>query len=475
MEFRRRAVVRIDRLLSRAAGTVPGTFKDPLAADLDSAFGRVSGKLEFMRFMDSFQRRLYERLRRAYADEPFCQLLTLKLCNLAIARYHFVSRHTVLLSRPYQLTVDPTNACQLGCPGCVHTTNREYAAQFDWPRSTLPHPVFERFLEETGAYAFCVFLYNYGEPLLHRRFGDFVRSAKRYLQFTLASTNLSMPLQDPESLVTCGLDRLVLSIDGATPAVYEKYRRKGQFGLVLDNLRSLVASKKRLGSPTPYLSWQFLTFEHNVHEVERAAEMAREIGVNEIMIVTPFGVELDDPGIRPVKAPGRGTRTFVPWDGHWCSADRRRAVSALARGIEKLFDRSWEQRFHDTPGSAEETRRASSPCDWLYSNLTLDGAARVLPCCMAPDKADKHLVFANFTGEDPVNSPMATLARLAFTDRAAFHRQAADVAPAAIPFCASCTEKPGPYGLVNVEADIRALDARLVVPRSLRWRLTKWS
>ena len=475
MEFRPRAIVRIDRLVSRASGMALGTLKDRLASDLYAALGRRPGKLEFMRFMDSFQGRLYERLRRQYEDEPFCQLLTLKLCNLAIARYHFANRHAVLMSRPLQVTVDPTNACQLGCPGCVHTTNREYAERFDWPRSTLPHPVFERFLEDTGAYALSVFLYSYGEPLLHRRFADFVRSAKQYLQFTLASTNLSMPLSDPESLVTCGLDRLVLSIDGATPAVYEKYRRKGQLSLVLDNLRNIVASKKRLRSPTPYLIWQFLTFEHNAHEIELAAEMAREIGVNEIMIRTPFDVDLDDPGIRSVRAPGRGTRTFIRWDGRWCSADQRRAVAARAPGIQKLFDRSWEQRFHDTPGPAEENRRASPTCDWLYQNLTLDGAARVMPCCMAPDKGDKRLVFANFPGADPVNSPMATLARLAFADRAAFRRQSADVAPAGIPFCATCTEKPGPYGLINVEADIRALDAQLAVPRSLRWALTKWS
>jgi hypothetical protein len=107
--------------------------------------------------------------------------------------------------------------------------------------------------------------------------------------------------------------------------------------------------------------------------------------------------------------------------------------------------------------------------------MTLDGAARIMPCCMAPDKADKHLVFANFTGKDVVNSRMAMLARLAFSDRAAFQRDTEGAEPGGIPFCAKCTENPPLYGLVNVAGDIRAIDDRGAIPRRLRWALTNWS
>lgn len=169
-----------------------------------------------MRSMDSFQAKVYARLLREYGAEPFSQLLALKLCNLAVARYHFLNRHSVLISKPFQVTVDPTNACQLGCPGCVHSLNPAYAGQFDWPQLTLSVDAFDRLMEQADPFAFCGSLYNYGDPLLHKRFADFVRASKKYLLFTQTSTNLSMPLLDTDNIVASGLDRIVLSIDGTT-------------------------------------------------------------------------------------------------------------------------------------------------------------------------------------------------------------------------------------------------------------------
>jgi pyruvate-formate lyase-activating enzyme len=378
---------------------------------------RPLGALEFMRSMDLFQKRLYEHLLHIYGNEPFCRLLALKLCNLAVGKYHFLNRHSVLLSKPFQLTVDPANACQLECPGCVHSANKEYAGRFEWPRSTLPVHVYDDFLAHTGAWAFCAVLYNYGEPLLNKRFAEIVRASKKHLLFTMTSTNLSMPLDDPDSIVASGLDRMVLSIDGTTQETYEKYRRRGKLDLIFENVRKLVASRKRLGSPTPYLIWQFLTFEHNAHQVTDAIRKAQEMGLNEILIQTPFEVTGDDPAIRAIAVRDRGVHRFVPWDGNWCTAESRRAVGDLSAEIRVRFEHSWEQRFHETPGMGENSRRNGPTCDWLYHNVTMDGAGRIMACCMAPDRTDKHLVFANFTDSDIVNSPMAKLARLSFADR----------------------------------------------------------
>jgi hypothetical protein len=59
-----------------------------------------------------------------------------------------------------------------------------------------------------------------------------------------------MPLSDPEGIVMSGLDLAILSIDGTTQDIYEKYRRKGDLGLVFENVKKLVAAKKKLGSVT---------------------------------------------------------------------------------------------------------------------------------------------------------------------------------------------------------------------------------
>lgn len=481
MDLRPRWKSRLDRAGFAVQRVLPSRLKDPLLADAETALGSIGGKRAFMRFADAFRSKLFERLAAAYGDDLFAKLLAVKLSNLAVAQHHYRRRHADLVARPVQLTVDPTNACQLACPGCVHTANPERRELFDWPRLAMPASVHDAFLERTGPFAFSTLLYNYGEPLLHKDFPEFVRSAKRFLLFTHTSTNLSMPLPDTDALVASGLDRIVCSIDGATQDVYARYRRSGNLEMVLDNVRRLVAARKRSGRRTPYLVWQFLTFRHNAHQVRDAIRTARALGVDEAHIETPFGVEHDDADIQAVTVRERGRHVFARWDGNWCSKRERRGVETAAPAIEREFARSWEERFDDETGGAEEPTRGAAPtCDWLYQNVTLDGARRVLPCCMAPEKTDKPLVFARFGLDDgdrlpnPANTPMAFRARLAFGDRADYDARAQDLPAAEKPFCAECREKPPPYHLNNIAGDVWALDEARALPRMLAAALTGW-
>src|SRR5688572_3235036 len=443
---------------------------------LDTAVAPGISQGECAQFLDAFQAEAYERLVGRYRDPTMARLFALKLTNLAAGRYHHRRRHSTLFSHPVLLMVDPANACQLGCPGCVHTANVSYAARFDWPRKTLPLETYQAFLDQYGPFAFSVALYNYGEPLLNKRFAEIVRRSRNYLLHTFTSTNLSMPLDDAEAIVGSGLGYMVLSIDGATQAVYERYRRGGNLELVLQNVRKLVAAKKALGSVTPCLVWQFLTFEHNVHELDDARRLAAEIGVNQFSVVTPFGVDADDPSIRPLRSPEEGTHVVNPEDPINGRLPSR--VHDGSEAIERAFRKSWKKRAAEiTPDPAASHAQT---CGWLYFNMTMDGAGRIMPCCMAPFKQDKNLVFANFgDGESPsvldvVNSPMARLARKAFADRANYEREAA-VQPSNVPYCANCQEKPvPPYGMHNVRWEIRKLDPGRVISDELVGSLTDW-
>jgi pyruvate-formate lyase-activating enzyme len=474
MDFRSKTAISTERVGLHLQAMLPLRLLPRLTQDLVRALKTLRHKQEFSVFADSLQNQVNDELMNTYADSAFCKLLSLKVSNLAMAKYHFIHRHSELLSRPLQLTVDPTNACQLACPGCVHSENKNYSRQFDWPRNTLNLQTYDDFLQRVGPFAFCLVLYNYGEPLLHKQFNEFVHLAKKYLLFTMASTNLSMPILDPTGLVASGLDRLVLSIDGTTQDVYGKYRRKGQLDLVYDNVRKIVAAKRRLRSDTPYLVWQFLTFAHNAHQVGEAHRDALILGVNELLVATPFSVALDNPEMRPVVVKQRGRHVFKPWDGNWCTPNRRAGASEV-RNFDDLLSWSWAREFQDAASGSENQSSASRTCEWLYTNLTLDGAERLLPCCMAPDHQEKSLVFGRFADtakRSLTNTEMGILARLAFADRQRYDVRARD--SAIQPFCAQCTEKPEPYGLANIAGDMHALDPGGVLPRSLKWQLTNW-
>jgi pyruvate-formate lyase-activating enzyme len=431
--------------------------------------------------LDVLQRQFHRVLAERYGDGHVPRLLALKLTNLAAGRYHFANRHRVLFGHPVQLMVDPANACQLACPGCVHSANVPYASALDWPRVTLPLDTYEALMNRFGPFAFCASLYNYGEPLLNKRFAEFVRMSKEYLLYTMASTNLSMPLSDVDAIVASGLDYLILSIDGTDQPVYERYRRKGDLNLVLGNVAKLVEAKQRLGSETPYLVWQFLTFEHNEHQVTDALKIGPSLGVNALVVATPFRVDGDDPTIRVVESPHAGLHIFRPWNGQWCSPAIRSSTGRRAAQIDAAFAHTWASRLESMPGMDEQPSAAGT-CSWLYFNLTLDGAGRAMPCCMAPDKNEKRLVFTAIgptetrSALEIVNSPMATLAREAFADREAYDRKAPSLPAAERPYCATCTESPRwPYGVRNIRDDIRAIDPSGAIADDVIAQLTGWN
>jgi len=254
---------------------------------------------------------LYARLSGRFAP-VVAQALTLKVLNLFLARFHFNARSSLLLSRPFGLVVDPSNMCQLACPGCVHSTRLEDLKLFDWPSGTLSQECFSALLKLYGPYAIGVYFCNYGEPLLNLATPKLIRLAKTYLLGTALSTSLSIRKFDADAYVESGLDLMVLSIDGATQPVYEQYRRNGDIELVFSNIRKLVSAKRRLGKRTPVLSWNFLAFEHNAHEIPQAVRMAHRLGVNRFRVVNPFDVRWDDPNVHVAPIKGRVQRLDSP-------------------------------------------------------------------------------------------------------------------------------------------------------------------
>jgi hypothetical protein len=273
----------------------------------------------------------------------------------------------------------------------------------------------------------------------------------------MLSTSMSVRRFEAEEYVESGLDFMVLSIDGATQPVYERFRRNGSLEIVFGNIRKLLEARRRLRKRTPVLSWNFLAFEHNAHEIPMAARMARSLGVDHFRVVEPFDVTWDDPDIRPAKVDSGVTR--LSWSsvaihpGNWNPFPEAMDASAIA----SAFDRPWgEAAVGDARPDSGHT------CHWLYKNMVMDATGRILPCCGGP-RPDANLVFAQFNGGgDPFNSPRYHQARSFF---------AGDTNVSAVsPHCVRCewdhtTVNIGPP---EIRRYFRAADAAFFDRRSLR-------
>ena len=377
-----------------------------LAAQLTSACtGAELGRLLGCAKLD-----LRDQIRQAGHSETISQALTLKIVNAMLARIEFTARRIRTVSRPFGLELDPCNACALACPGCVHARKD----LFDWPKGMLSPGRMEAFLSRYGPYAVQVMFYNYGEPLLNPRTPEYIRMAKRFLAQTTISTSLSVNRFDADAYVASGFDYMLLSIDGATQPVYERFRKNGDLSLVLRNIEKLVAARDRAGSKFPALAWQFLAFEHNRHEIPAAIQIATDLGVNEMRISQPFDVSWEDPSLLPASdflGHGIELHPVTPDDyrRNWNRFPDELAVDS----IQQAFDGAWPILDNgpfepSTPGHT---------CQWLYMNTVMDANGRILPCACAPTP-QQNLVFGQLDPASSVpdlfNTPLHQSARAHF-------------------------------------------------------------
>lgn len=188
-------------------------------------------------------------------------------------------------ANPTKLTVDPTNICQLRCRLCPTGQRAQ-----DRDKGHAEFDMLKRVLDGVGDSVFFIDSFNWGEPLLNPPTEDLIRLASAKKIVSIMSTNLSLPLTDErlERLVTSGLNELIVAADGISSETYSTYRRQGKVEQVFDNMRRIITLKRRLRRTTPVITWQFLVFSFNEHEMGRAQELAVEPGVDRLEFRTPF-------------------------------------------------------------------------------------------------------------------------------------------------------------------------------------------
>jgi len=262
------------------------------------------------------------------------------------------AKREIVRNYPVAAFIEPNLFCNLHCPACPTGLNLGLR-----PTVSIDQELFKSTIDEIGDYIFRLYMYNWGEPLLHKATPEMIRYAKAKSINIILSTNLSIKLTDDyiDRLVQSGLDTMLVSLDGVTQETYSRYRRNGKIDLVRENLMRIQQAKQRLGRTTPKLVWQFLVFRHNEHEIEEARAVHKEWGADEIAI---GGAEM------PMEPHNEG---FAP--------------STIPE---------YNLYLPDHPVQLEGQRQLASDraCTWLYGVFVLNPNGKVSPCCAVP--SEKH-------------------------------------------------------------------------------------
>lgn len=229
------------------------------------------------RFPETLWRRLLPKDLNPWMVNQINQAeLTLpRLRNIRRLHAEYAAKATRLRAKPIKLVIEATNVCNLNCPACFTGLGENGRV-----RSGIDLDFYRRVLAELGGTAVEIEFYNWGEPFLCKSIITMIEDASRKGLSTTISSNLSVPFDEEkaEAVVRSGLTYLGVSIDGATQENYEKYRRGGDLSLVLRNAQMVIDAKRRLGSATPTMIWEYHVFPHNTDEVETARAMSHEMG-----------------------------------------------------------------------------------------------------------------------------------------------------------------------------------------------------
>lgn len=207
-----------------------------------------------------------------------------------------VNANEVTISRSInhlnQVYIEPTNACNLTCSTCMRNV-------WDEPLGFLSKETFERILEGLRAFSPIpkVFFGGFGEPLFHPQIQEMVAAAKQLgAEVELITNGILLDDEVSDWMLNLGLDRVWVSIDGASPESYADVRLGDALPIVLENILGLMGKRIRRELVTPALGIAFVAMKRNIADLPGVIALGKKLGADYFSIsnVLPHTPELRD-------------------------------------------------------------------------------------------------------------------------------------------------------------------------------------
>lgn len=184
--------------------------------------------------------------------------------------------------QPVSLSIEPTTACNLRCPECPSGLR-----SFTRATGNLKQDFFRKLIGQANKDLMSLTFYFQGEPYINPHFLEMVQYAHENDIYTVTSTNGHfLDEENCRKTISSGLDRLIVSVDGASQEVYENYRKGGQLSTVLEGIQQLVDCKKKMKSRHPFIILQCLVVKPNEHQIEQIKKLGKDLGVDEVKFKT---------------------------------------------------------------------------------------------------------------------------------------------------------------------------------------------
>lgn len=190
-----------------------------------------------------------------------------------------------------EIQLEPSFACNLRCPGCLHgwhpepmkSEEKPYFFPIEWFKAMIASMVRHQVTLQKISFV------GRGEPTLNKHLPEMILEAKYHDSSVTMSmdTNATQEFKD-EYLV---LDWINCSVDGSTDKSYKTYRHGGDFLRAIRFMRKAVYQKAVHNSGCKII-WKYILFNttESIELMNKAQKMAGDLGIDELhFVVTAVG------------------------------------------------------------------------------------------------------------------------------------------------------------------------------------------
>jgi MoaA/NifB/PqqE/SkfB family radical SAM enzyme len=203
--------------------------------------------------------------------------------NLRLSELEYEQRHVYLYSRPRCLGLVLGNACNIDCLHCYQAKNGD-----NLPR---PQEIGEELRRELMAFYPYVSTLRIqgGEVFALRGFRELIDDVAQLVSRPILSISTNGTLIDEEwaeRIVRTPFSSVTVSIDGGTPATYNRIRTGASLDRVLANIDRVQRWKEKLQSASPSLDSFFVVMRSNFREIPQYLELMHQHGMIAVALQT---------------------------------------------------------------------------------------------------------------------------------------------------------------------------------------------
>lgn len=182
---------------------------------------------------------------------------------------------------PIYMEVSPVGACNHRCTFCA-------VDYIGYKTNMLDVETFKLILKEMGAKGVKSIMYaGEGEPLLHKKIHEIIDSTKENNIDVSFTTNMTV-LNENFLNSLKNISWIKISLNAGTKETYSKIHRtkESDFDKVLANIKKMI-QKIENDNLNCVVGIQTLLLPENMHEMEKLAEISRDLGVN-YLVIKPY-------------------------------------------------------------------------------------------------------------------------------------------------------------------------------------------